>query len=218
MSKKTNFIVIGTAENYFEQVDGKYFYEYLPELAKTHTIIAQNECIHRKEMKLDLDLIDIFITIDYYTWAYLYFYPQYQDKMYVDATVKKYFDKNNVMQDVKNIFTVDKSIHKEWNGKLFLNKTAPTCLHCALNLCLIKSREEDKHIKREDVNVGLWGIFLDHSWKHCYVHEKDSPKNPKLIEDMRNSVYTFKNFFNLITLNNNCPLNIPKEKITTIIS
>ena len=192
-------------------MDGKPFIYYLPELSKTHTVIGLNGAVLDDNIR---DYLDIIITIDYYTWDYLSWYPWLQHKMYVDKTVKKYFDKKNIMQEVTNIFAVDQEIHRENNGKLYLNRIAPTVLHCALNLCLIKAIEDDC---LDTTNVRLWGIELSEDWLHYnngHINDTiDVKKDSKTILGMRESTYRFKEFYNLTTLNKQTTLSIDYENL-----
>jgi len=198
-----NVVIIGTAPNYNESLDGVAIKNYLHQLVgKVDDIIGLNCVI------IDDDLRDIctkFITIDYFTCEYLAWYPWLQKKMYIDATVKVEADRRGVLQEA-NVFNVSKIIETELtNNNLYLNKNAPTVLHSALNLVLKLGLE--KGINKENINVYLFGIELESDangeWKHHNedIYSKTFKKDRRTIDDMKLASYVFKNYFNMFTLN-----------------
>lgn len=193
-------IIIGTAINYNECIGDKPIHSLLPCLKdKVDDIIGLNCTIIDDNLR---NICTKFITIDYYTCDYLAHYPNIQDKMYIENTVKKEADKRGVLQEVKNIFKVCRNIDTDiTSNNLYLNTTGPTVLQSALNLALKKGIEKGN--TKEDINIYLYGISIDSQWKHhnekiyTMVHRKDE----STIENMRLSIYNFKNYLNLYTLN-----------------
>lgn len=198
-----NVVIIGTAPNYNESLDGVMIKKYLPQLVgKVDDIIGLNCVIIDDELR---DICTKFITIDYFTCEYLAWYPWLQKRMYIDATVKVEADRRGVLQEA-NVFSVSKIIETELtNNNLYLNKSAPTVLHPALNLVLKLGLE--KGIKKEDINVYLFGIELEvdtnGEWKHHNekIYSRTLKKDQRTTNDMKLSTYAFKNYFNIFTLN-----------------
>lgn len=208
--KNKNYLILGLAPNFVELINDQYIESYLPLLSETHTIIGLNEII-----KLDTirPFCDYFITIDFYTWEYLKMYPDLQNKMWIDKSVKKYCDRNNVLQEISNIFSVDDNIHEKYEGKLYLNRRNPTVLHTALNFCLIKSIE---YGCRDNTVVKLWGHELDKEWKHFHREETREAKTyntDEMILNKRKSVYKFGEYYKLYTCNKQCTLTLPYTEL-----
>ncbi len=207
--KDRDFVVIGTAPNFNDLYKGEKFSYWLNILKDNYTVVGMNQIIWEDDIRPNCDY---FITIDYYTWSYLADYPEYYDKMYVDKTLDTYVKKKNIPLHLKNVFSVDKDIHLEDNKLLYLDKRHPTCLQTALNLCLVKNID-----KNNKPNIYLWGVELTSNWNHCRKDIEDCKKDITHINNMRESVYKFKNYCNLYTLNNNTSLNIQKQDLVKLM-
>ena len=206
MKDKQKFIIAGTAPNLDEQLDNKYIYDFLPYIKDYYNFIGLNHLI----LDNSFHYFDYFLTIDVFTYKYLKNFPHLESKMWIDKTVKKEADKYNYLQNVVEVFEVDNQIHTEYNKKLYLNRYNPTALHTALNMALILGAKE----------VYLLGIQLDSEWKHRIEYDPDyfPPKPTEMIKEMRESVYRFKKYFNVLsTLNKQCTLDLPYTDIRSLL-
>ena len=195
-----NAVIVGQALNYEEVLDGTPLHSYLKILKNgLDDIIILNGGILNSYLR---GVGTKFITIDYYTCNYLRNYASLQHKMYVESSVKREADIQKILPDVNNVFTISNNIETDpTNNKLYLNLTAPTVLQVALNLALKEGLS--KGYKKGNINIFLLGISLDEHWRHCdqQIYPRMFTKSKETITNMRHSVYMYKNYCNLYTLN-----------------
>lgn len=195
-----NAIIVGQSLNYDETLEGAPLYSFLKTLKDSvDDIIVLNCGILDEYLR---EVATKFVTIDYYTCNYLKNYAYLQDKMYVESSVKREADNQKILLGLKNVFTVSNIIETDpASNKLYLNMTAPTVLHAGINLALKEGIK--KGCKKDKINIIFLGISLDERWRHCNQerHPRTITKSTATIRDMRHSVYLYKNYCNLYTIN-----------------